>query len=457
MSFPRYQQYVDSGTGWLGEYPSHWKAVPLWTLFWRIKRQGHSEEELLSVYRDHGVVPKSSRDDNNNKQSDDLSVYQLVDVGDLVINKMKAWQGSVAISQVRGIVSPAYFTYQATHQEDQRFLHYLMRSQRYITGYLSLSKGIRVNQWDLEPQYHSRMPVLLPPIEEQRRIADLLDRETAKIDALVEEQERLIELLKEKRQAAITQAVTKGLNQSVPMKDSGVEWLGKVPAHWKFGKAGFYVSVLPGYAFSSGDFSLHDSDTKLLRGINVGVGELRWDDVVYWVRKPSDGLDAYELAEGDVVIGMDRPLIADGMRVARVTLSDLPCLLLQRVAKVQPGSLMDSRFIMRLLSSLAFEAHFAPETTGVSVPHISGEQICCFLVPVPPLEEQRQICDFVEVEIAKIDALTREAEFATALLVERRSALISAAVTGKIDVRGLVEARAIEGRPRPKQEEASNA
>ncbi len=232
MSFPRYEAYKDSGVEWLGEVPRHWIKVPFWTLFRRMKRMGYASEALLSVYRDFGVILKSSRDDNFNKPSDDLDLYQLVEAGDLAINKMKAWQGSVGISELRGIVSPAYFVYQSIHHENSRYLHYLLRSPQYTSAYLSISKGIRLNQWDMDPQYHSRLPVLVPPSSEQTVIATFLDHETAKIDALVEEQQRLIALLKEKRQAVISHAVTKGLDPNVPMKDSGVEWLGGVPAHW---------------------------------------------------------------------------------------------------------------------------------------------------------------------------------------------------------------------------------
>lgn len=209
MSFSPYPKYKFGGEKWLGDVPEHWSVKPMWTLFRRIKRVGFESEQLLSVYREHGVVPKASRDDNNNKASDDLSSYQLVKKGDLVINKMKAWQGSVAISDYQGIVSPAYFVYESTNDEESKYLHYLMRSLRYVTGYLSISKGIRINQWDLEPQYHSRIPVLIPPRGEQRAIVELLDRETAKIDSLISEQEKLLTLLSEKRQATISHTVTK--------------------------------------------------------------------------------------------------------------------------------------------------------------------------------------------------------------------------------------------------------
>ena len=220
-------------------------------------------------------------------------------------------------------------------------------------------------------------------------------------------------------------------------KDSGVEWLGDVPKHWLVGKCGFYLTILSGFAFRSADFSEDGSDTKLLRGINVGVSRLKWDETVYWRRTLDDGLDAYEMRVGDLVIGMDRPLIGEGMRVAKVKQSDLPCLLLQRVASLKTGALLNSDYLLGLLSSEMFVAHFSPDTTGVSVPHISPEQIGNFMIPVPPVNEQESIVAFATTETAKLNALTAEAERGIELLQERRTALISAAVTGKLDVRKL--------------------
>lgn len=235
--YKAYPEYKDSGVEWLGEVPNHWKTVSISRLFSRIKRTGYTEKELLSVYRDYGVIPKSSRDDNNNKPSEDLSPYQLVEPNDLVMNKMKAWQGSIAISEYEGIVSPAYFVYKPNNVLFElaypRYVHYLLRNPIYVTQYLSRSKGIRVNQWDLDPDEFRNIELLLPDKTEQEKIYSFLDHETAKIDNLIEKQQQLIELLKEKRQAVISHAVTKGLNPDVPMKDSGVEWLGEVPDHWE--------------------------------------------------------------------------------------------------------------------------------------------------------------------------------------------------------------------------------
>ena len=155
----------------------NWEQVPFHTLFRRIpKRTGYGDKELLSVYRDYGVIIKSDRDDNSNRPGESLDDYQLVKLGDLVLNKMKTWQGSLGISAYEGIVSPAYFVYEPQGEFDSRYMHYLLRSQPSIDYYGAHSKGIRVNQWDLQPEYLDKMKVRFPPLEYQQRIADYLDR-----------------------------------------------------------------------------------------------------------------------------------------------------------------------------------------------------------------------------------------------------------------------------------------
>lgn len=198
----------DSGVEWLGKVPAHWGLVPFWSLFSRTKSTGHAGEVLLSVYREIGVVPREGREDNHNKPSEDISLYQKVEEGFLVINKMKAWQGSVAISPYSGVVSPAYFVYEPKHGQNSVYLHFLLRSECYTSGYLQISKGIRVGQWDLDPQAHRIMTVCLPPLAEQAKIANHIEAQLVRIDKLVAGTDRSIELLREKRAALITAAVT---------------------------------------------------------------------------------------------------------------------------------------------------------------------------------------------------------------------------------------------------------
>lgn len=431
MSLPCYPEYRDCGLPWLGSVPQHWTFAPLWVLFNRTKRTGFEGEQLLSIYRDHGVVPKASRDDNNNKPSDDLSPYQLVCPGDLAINKMKAWQGSVAISEHRGIVSPAYFVYEARHQESSRYLHYLMRSPQYVAGYLSMSKGIRINQWDLEPQYHSRLPVLIPPKDEQERIATFLDRETAKIDALIAEQEKLLALLAEKRQATISHAVTRGLNPNAPVKDSGITWLGEVPAHWEISRLKYVTDAIidcphetPVYD-SEGDY-LVIRTADLNRGVLNASAMYRLSYENYQDRTRRSSLQV-----NDIVYGRE------GERwghAALVPESDRYCLG-QRMMQFRPSPRVCPAFLMWQLNSVGTYRQGELDTVGATSPHVNVSTIRNFQLALPPLDEQRAIAARLDSEAVRLDDLQAEANRAISLLREHRSALISAAVTGKVDVR----------------------
>ena len=184
---------VDSGVSWIGKVPPQWTTKPLWSLFERVKDVDHPDEQMLSVFREFGVVAKESRD-NINKTAENRSIYQLVHPGRLVANRMKAWQGSVGISSLRGIVSGHYICFAPRHGEDSRYLNWLLRSTTYTNGYALLSRGVRIGQAEIDNDEFRLMPILLPPLGEQRAIADYLDRETAQIDTLIEEQQRLIEI-----------------------------------------------------------------------------------------------------------------------------------------------------------------------------------------------------------------------------------------------------------------------
>lgn len=436
MSCRTYGHYVKTGVQWLGQVPSHWRQAPFWTLFRRTKRVGFGDEELLSVYRDYGVIPRSSRDDNFNKPSDDLNDYQLVEFGDLVFNKMKAWQGSVGIAAHRGIVSPAYFVYLPLHSENPSYLSYLLRSAEYAAGYFSLSKGIRVNQWDVEPQSLRVMPIVLPSAAEQASIVAFVDREVGKIDALVAEQERLIALLKEKRQALISHAVTKGLDPNVPMKDSGVEWLGQVPAHWEVKRLKFVAQVQTGIAKGKDVNGRAVVEVPYLRVANVQDGYLDLDEIST-IEIEADLLQRYRLRVGDVLMneGGDYDKLGRG-HVWHGQID--PCIHQNHVFAVRPFGVSPdwlNRFTCTSQAQFYFMTRSKQSTNLAS---ISSANIMELPVVVPPLSEQIAVLKSLEASLASTDALMQAAETSIRLLGERRSALISAAVTGKIDVRGLV-------------------
>jgi len=433
--FKPYPAYNDSGVEWLGEIPAGWRLQPLWTMYRRTKRTGHAEQELLSVYRDYGVIPTASRDDNFNRPSEDLSTYQLVKARDLVTNKMKTWQGSIAVSEHTGIVSPAYHVYLPMHVESDRYIHHLLRSSPYVAGYMQMSKGIRVNQWDLEAEAFSRILLLLPSLQEQRAIAAFLDGETARIDALVAKKERLIALLQEQRTALITRAVTKGLDPTVPMKDSGVEWLGEIPANWEVKPLKAVSDLQTGLTLGKKYEGQALTMRRYLRVANVQDGYFDLDDVAE-VELPQRDAVRYELRAGDVLMTeggdfdkLGRGYIWEG-QVAR-------CLHQNHIFAVRPRrKLLSPRYLALVMSSGYGRAYFtATSKQSTNLASTNSTKLRNLPMPAPSVPEQDAIAAFVDQETARIDALVAKVRDAIDRLKELRTTLISAAVTGKIDVR----------------------
>jgi type I restriction enzyme, S subunit len=198
----------DSGVEWLGKIPKHWDVIRSKNLFENVSIKNRPNETLLSIYRDYGVIEKTSRDDNHNRASDDLSNYKFVKNGYLVINKMKAWQGSVAISTLEGIVSPAYITCKPIIKEHNFYFHYLLRSASCITEFQRFSYGVRPDQWDLRYTDFADFMFTVPPLAEQIAITNYLDEKTGKIDSIIVKIEESIVFLNEFRKTLINDAVT---------------------------------------------------------------------------------------------------------------------------------------------------------------------------------------------------------------------------------------------------------
>jgi len=274
------------------------------------------------------------------------------------------------------------------------------------------STGVGTGFLRLQKENRDSTPLPKPPPRTQHRIAGFLDRETERIDALIDKKRRLIDLLEEKRTATITHLTS--------------------VVHAPLAKLGRFANLMPGYAFSSASFS--DRGLRLLRGVNLSPEAVRWDDTVHWVPDDPGVMSTYSLEENDIVLGMDRPWIGGGMRVATISHDDVPSLLVQRVARLRTGPGLDQDFLYAVLRSLAFKAYFDPILTGISVPHISGEQILDYQCPVPTMREQRSIAGDIEHVTGYLNSTTQRLTAQLTLLAECREALITAAVTGEIDV-----------------------
>lgn len=203
------REMKDSGIAWVGEIPVEWEVSQVkYSLRWKSEK-GQPQEEVLSLYRDYGIVPKDSRDDNHNVTSLDTSGYKVVDIGDFVINKMKAWQGSMAVSEYRGIISPAYHVCEFTNDKiNRKYFHYLMRNKSYIPEYTRLSTGMRVGQWDLGFNDFKNILFLLPPRGEQQEIANYLDQKCSAIDELIAKKEQYLSEIENYKNSLIYEYVT---------------------------------------------------------------------------------------------------------------------------------------------------------------------------------------------------------------------------------------------------------
>jgi type I restriction enzyme, S subunit len=265
----------------------------------------------------------------------------------------------------------------------------------------------RVQQEDLD-----ELPLPLPSTALQRRIADFLDDQVARIDNIIaarNEQERLWSQFLQAEVDAAFEAST-----VVPVSR--------------------LARVLPGWAFPSGGVTADEADVRLLRGINVGVGQIRWDETVYWPQQRGNEASAFRLASGDVVMGMDRPWIGEGLRIARIAESDLPCLLLQRVAKLQPSPRVNPDYLFWAYQASSFRREIEVELSGLSVPHLSGDQILRHRVPFLDLSQQDAVVDHLD-GISQSQSMARACLRTSAgLLGELKRSLITAAVTGEFDV-----------------------
>ena len=421
MEFKQYPSYKPSGVEWLGDVPEHWQQKPIWSLFKRIKRTNFPTERLLSVYRDYGVIPKDSRDDNHNRASEDLTPYQLVCANDLVINKMKAWQGSIAISELRGIVSPAYYIYQPKTEYYSKYIHFLIRSAYYIQSYKNYSKGIRVNQWDLESEAFTHIDLLLPSLDEQQKIVAFLDTETTRIDNLIAKQEKLIELLEEQRKSIISHAVTKGLNPNAPMKDSGVEWLGEVPEDWEVKRFGYIFT---------------ENKKKNIGLIETNVLSLSYGNIKEKNIDDNKGLlpesfETYQIIEPNDIVFRFTDLQND-KRSLRNAISKYHGIITSAYIGVKTKENAD--FYNYLFRAYDLQKVFYSMGDGMRQ-SLKMDELNKMPIVLPKIEAQERIVKFINEENQRINNLVVKQKNLIEKLKEYRSSIISHAVTGKIDVR----------------------
>lgn len=436
MSLPQYPKYKDSGVAWLGELPAHWSIHPTKRHFRRKKEVnvGMACENRLALTM-RGVIPRSI-DDLDGLQSSDYEGYQIFERGDLafkLIDLQNIKTSRVGLVPERGIMSPAYIRLEPQIGVDTRFAYWYFMALYWTQVFNALGGGVRQT---LGPEELLNVEFPVPQLSEQAAIAAFLDCETSKIDALIAEQEQLLTLLAEKRQATISRAVTRGLEPGVPMKDSGVTWLGNVPAHWTIKRmkylvqesvAGPYGSSLTKAMYVDSGYRVYGQQQVIPNDFSVGdyyIPEEKFHEMSRYQVKPNDVLISVMGTIGQAA------LVPDGVEPGIIN----PRLVLYRVFE----ELISPRYLQVFINSSSSQEYFSVAAQGTTMEGLNMVSIGELQVALPPQSEQVEILEFIDIESEKIGTLSAAAAHAIDLLKERRTALIAAAVTGKIDVRDAV-------------------
>jgi len=419
MSYQQYSSYKDSGIEWIGEIPEHWEVRRLKNITRFVYGESLKNEDRLEgevpVFGSNGIVGYHDKS---------TTMSPMIVIG------RKGSFGKVAFSEIPG------FPIDTTYYIDSRYTDMNIRWIYFALIVLKLDKisqDTGVPGLNRETAYEELTP--LPPLPEQQTIAAFLDRETARIDTLIHKKERLIALLKEKRQALITRAVTKGLDPNVEMKDSGVEWIGEIPAHWDEIGLKHAAKV----QFSNVDKHSKDNEipVRLCNYTDVYYNDLISEEMEFMVATATkDEIRKFTISEGDVLITKDSESW-DDIAVPSYVITNFDNVLCgYHLAHIKPKtSILIGKFLSSAFNAQGISDQFKVAATGVTRFGIGKQAIGNAFFPLPPIKEQQAIANFIDKETLRIDTIIEKIGVQITKLQELRQALISNAVTGKIDVR----------------------
>lgn len=417
------REMIDSGTLAFGTIPSTWKITKFKNLFCLRSTKNTGNRELLSVYLDKGVISYSDSDGMQvHKPSESLAAYQNVEIGDFVLNNQQAWRGSVGVSKYRGIISPAYFVYSMTDECYAPYMNYLLRDSSMVHQYELASRGVGTIQRNLFAPWLKNRIVLIPPIYEQKEIAIFLDSQCSEIDVISADIQKEIEILEQYKRSVITEAVTKGLNPEAEMKDSGIEWVGNIPAHWDVHPLYYYFSERKKKNYLGKEQNLLSlSYGKVIRkDINTSEGLL------------PDSFNGYNIIEpGDIVLRLtdlqnDKRSLRTGL-VKEHGIITSAYVTLKAAKEVVPEYfhyLLHAYDVMKVLYNMGNGVRQGLNYSELSKMHIVA----------PPLDEQKNIAARLDCVCKGIESIIASKKQQLAVIDSYKKSLIYEYVTGKKEV-----------------------
>lgn len=433
-----YAEYKESGSKWLGKAPAHWEAIPLGRLLVQRIEQNRpiKTKDILSLSLRQGVVPYSEKKSGGNKAKDDLSAYTLAYPGDIVLNSMNVVVGSVGLSKHFGAVSPVYYVLHTRSKSDS--IHYfdaLFQDKSFQQSLWGLGNGILFLQSKTTGKFNTirmripmgalrRVVIPHPESDEQAAIVRFLDHANRKIDGFIRAKRKLIGLLNEQKQAIIHRAVTRGLDPNVPLKPSGIPWLGDIPKHWEVRRAK--------YLFHEFDERSRTGNEEQLSVSHItGVTPRSQKNVTMFKAESYVGHKVCRV--GDLAVNtMWAWMAALGVSKYEGIISPAYAVYRQRKPEQLLGDYADM-----LLRIASYKANYLACSTGVRASRLRLYPEEFFKIPIlcPPKDEQEKIINFVEGETTNLNTAIARIEREIALMQEYRTRLTADIVTGKLDVR----------------------
>ena len=423
---------IESGIQWLGKYPASWKLKKIkYCLQERIEKNNPVQtSDILSLTAKQGVIPHDQKEGGGNKPKEDLSGYRLAYPGDIVMNSMNILSGSVGLSKYFGCVSPVYYMLRPLrNNEDVRFYNYIFQTTIFQRSLFGLGNGILMKESNNGKLNTIRMRIPMDkfgglyipvaPIETQRRISDYLDIQCEKIEALIANIQQQVEVLESYKKTVITECVTKGLNQSVDYKETNIQWIGKMPNHWKCVRGKYILKYIQKTTRED------DGVITCFRDGEVTLRSNRREDGFTMADKEIgyQGIDVGDL----VVHGMDGFAGAIGISDSRGKASPVLNVL---------DTEQNKRYIMYYLRSMAYSDVFLAMSTGIRVRScdLRWNKLSELFYPVPPVDEQNRIVEHIDSVLCKVDAVITAKREQLETLDEYKKTMIYEYVTGKKEV-----------------------
>ena len=425
----RYSEYKDSGVKWLGEIPSHWEVKRLGSFFYERKEKVSDQVFAPLSVTKQGIFPQL----DNVAKTNDGDNRKLVKEGDFVINSRSDRKGSSGVSELDGSVSLINIVLQPRKTIFGPFCNYLLKSYGFIEENYRNGRGIVADLWTTRYDEMKMIKVALPSLEEQKTISSYLDSATSEIDKAIAMQQKMIDLLNERKQIIIQNAVTKGLDENVEMKESGVEFVNEIPHNWSTRRLKFSAWIRARLGWKGLKASEYvENGYPFLSAFNIENDHMKWNNLNFINKYRYDESPEIKLKIGDLLLVKDGAGIGKCARIDELPYGESTAN--GSLAVITSYDMLDYRYLYYFMVSKSFKDHTELLINGMGVPHFTQGEMKKIVMPVPPQAEQQQIVTYLDSKMQRFDTAITNCQRQITLLQERKQIIINEVVTGKVRV-----------------------